>query len=539
LQRRKKYSTNPHEADAFLKTMELKFRRLAAFALFGVVAAYYVVGLHDSPWLGSDSATYVGLAQGLAAGHGYREIWLADSPPHTKFPPLLPAMLAGVVAVLGTNLPAMEMLVVLFGLAAITVCFLLFRRIDRNLAPWVTLCTACCWFFYGSAHTIMAETPFMFFSLATLYCLVRALDKQDKGRNAAAIGGIILFWCSYATRSHGICLAVAAAAALISDREAPLPIRIRRTSIAVAVMCAPIMLWALRNHVAGAGSPGGYAGYLFTDPYNPGGGALGFHGVLKGIMQNGYAYVVYAVPEVITGIHHATRSATAIGVSALVVAGFFLALRRTHRVIFWFVVAYFGVLVLWPWSKVGGQRFIVPIAPLLMYYLLFAVRAMTAWFTKDNRRSAAVAALGACLLIALNVHAAVARGGIGRLSVESKTDQNEEFKRVAGWINGAVEPESAVLTYFPATLYQYSNRKTVDMVYRPDKQSYLKFVDSSAARYVLVDTLSIGMVQAYYPAFPAMLRDFPGIFDLKYDKSGNRVYRIDRPALRRVSAGNE
>src|SRR5262249_4735789 len=43
-----------------------------------------------------DDAIYVSTAKALAEGEGYRQTFLPGAPPQTKYPPLYPALLAGV-----------------------------------------------------------------------------------------------------------------------------------------------------------------------------------------------------------------------------------------------------------------------------------------------------------------------------------------------------------------------------------------------------------------------------------------------------------
>src|SRR5262245_13303252 len=64
---------------------------LMALGLLG----FAIVGSLDSALSTvDDSAIYVSLARALAQHEGYRSIYLADAPPHTKYPPVLPVLLS-------------------------------------------------------------------------------------------------------------------------------------------------------------------------------------------------------------------------------------------------------------------------------------------------------------------------------------------------------------------------------------------------------------------------------------------------------------
>ena len=66
---------------------------------------------------GGDNVQYMLLAESLATGQGYRDIFLVDSPKHWVWPPGFPALLVPVFWIFGRSAVAMKVLVMLIGLA--------------------------------------------------------------------------------------------------------------------------------------------------------------------------------------------------------------------------------------------------------------------------------------------------------------------------------------------------------------------------------------------------------------------------------------
>jgi hypothetical protein len=101
-------------------------KALSFLLLFAVLVGY---GLRNELELMHDSGVYVSLAYSLVSGEGYREIYEVGSPPHTKYPPVLPLLLASVVYLFDIDFLAMRFLIAGIGVLALYAVFVFFRRI--------------------------------------------------------------------------------------------------------------------------------------------------------------------------------------------------------------------------------------------------------------------------------------------------------------------------------------------------------------------------------------------------------------------------
>ena len=76
----------------------------AALALLLVAeAAVLFLAFSSTPHNGGDNAGYVALAHSLLTRGEYLELWDPAAPPHTKYPPVFPLILAGFIALLLPN----------------------------------------------------------------------------------------------------------------------------------------------------------------------------------------------------------------------------------------------------------------------------------------------------------------------------------------------------------------------------------------------------------------------------------------------------
>src|SRR5688572_32476968 len=126
--------TGPHATAAgFFRTGNGQWTIAAAFLVMFVVLAW----LQRVPSLttANDDATYVLLSRSLRDG-GYNSIHLVGAPVHTKYPPVFPALLAGVSTVAGESIDAFAAMNIALSVAALVLIFAVSKRL---LPPAVAL----------------------------------------------------------------------------------------------------------------------------------------------------------------------------------------------------------------------------------------------------------------------------------------------------------------------------------------------------------------------------------------------------------------
>jgi hypothetical protein len=169
---------------------------------------------------------------------------------------------------------------------------------------------------------------------------------------AAALG-------AYFTRSAGLPLLVAVLGWLALRR------RFRTLGAVGAAFALPVVLWWLRGRSAGVGD---YADeFWLVDPYQPGLGTVGIGGLAARAMENGVGYVTRHVPAAVVGSQSAWLTVLGVGLVGAAVYGWVVEGRRKVGVAELFVPLYVGLILVWP-EVWGGDRFVLPVLPLLFLY---------------------------------------------------------------------------------------------------------------------------------------------------------------------------
>ena len=224
-------------------------------------AAVFVVGV--SLWsldatlkLQEDSGIYIALAESLAAGQGYRDIFFVERPPHVQYPPLFPVLLAPDVAVRGLDIAAMKLTMTAAAVVALVLVAVLFRRLagDRT-AALVVLATGASPALVYYTQSVMTEIPYLLVSLLAVLWIERcARTGWTVGGGAIAVG---LLAAVYLLRLVGVALLAATLLYVLLDGKDRRGSR-ARTALGLGV-CAviPLLLWLLYSSLAsgGAGIP--------------------------------------------------------------------------------------------------------------------------------------------------------------------------------------------------------------------------------------------------------------------------------------------
>ena len=339
--------------------------RIALASLLAVYLGFALACFDPTLSLGGDDARYLGLADALASGRGYRDLLRPGEPLHGLYPPLYPALLAPIRAA-GGGLAACKALSVVAGAVALLFGYALARRrlgvagataFGAALALNPTL--------LEHSHQALSEACFFAFLLASLYFAERpntwpvaatsrrAARATSRSRSRSASAPISRAApaspCWSRCRWHGGSKDGAA-------RRSPLrqPARSR------------VAAWTLYSaSVPQAGGPGYFDVLFLVDPYAPERGRLGIGGVLARAAGNALAYVRDALPALLAGRSGfaALRVAAALALLGLALVGGARGLRRP-RALECFAACYAGLLLVWSGSWTNA-RYLLPLLPAL------------------------------------------------------------------------------------------------------------------------------------------------------------------------------
>lgn len=354
------------ESTSAQKTENLS-RKLDRFPLWmwgaaGSVLFYLLINLvifNPVPATGGDNAGYMILAESLTQGE-YRDLYLPGEPPHVKYPPVFPLLLA---LIGGWGVPswvAAKLLVIFSGGAAVLGAFFLARKatgstamalssgILLSIAPAVMLHT----------QWVLSDIPFLALSLWTLWILLK-LQGSENGLKLALVAGALASLATL-TRSAGIALVLAGMLALLLGK------RFKEFGAFTVPALLPYLAWTWRGTTLDAAYE--YGGeFWYKNPYDPALGTIGPLDLPGRIIENMGIYITRIFPEFLTG------SMEGMGGKALSVLLVLLALtwlahniwKRKAGILEVFTILYTGTLLVWPQVWATG-RFLITLYPLIL-----------------------------------------------------------------------------------------------------------------------------------------------------------------------------
>jgi hypothetical protein len=224
--------------------MKRHARAWLLMGLLGPLAAGLVLWLTAyGPGVSRDSVVYIGSARSLAEGQGF----ISGDEPMIKFPPGYPLFLA--IAGLWGEDPATAVPwfhALLFGVNLVLFGWMIYVATEHDLAG-----TACGTLLLLSSAPILkvhsfawSEPLFFSFSLTGVLLLASHLAKP---RSAVLVAAAASFGFAMVTRYAGVALLPPLVGGLLLLGRGPLARRVRESILALAVACAPLAVWVIRN----------------------------------------------------------------------------------------------------------------------------------------------------------------------------------------------------------------------------------------------------------------------------------------------------
>ena len=447
---------------------------------------------------GGDTAGYVTLAHSLLEQGSYTDLWQPGEPPHTKYPPVFPALLAVAIMLGARTWAALKVVPALFTTLSVMAVYLWAK--GRRGAPFgalVALLTAACDAVLWSSHWELSDPPFLALTFLSMWAYDRAFVPAASAvppargphpghTRAWLAAGAVATGLAYFTRSAGLPLLVAAGVWLLVNKKG------RATAALTAGVGGLALLWSLRG-----GQGAQYVSeFWMIDPYQPELGRVGLAGLVQRVVENAGSYMTAHVPIGLTGLR-AGVLVSLLGVVLFALAGWGWARRLRQRpgVAELFVPMYLGLILLWPqvWS---GDRFALPLLPLLLFYSGEVVLHLTERVPAHARKlvlGATVAVLAFPALASWSRDVRIGSGCSAMVRSEGAFacwgPRNTQFVQAALW-SGAHLPEgSVVLSRKPRIFYVMSGVASQTFPFTKDGTRFLAIADSLGARYLVMDYL--------------------------------------------------
>lgn len=489
------------------ETLNKRPTLLLLLAVMGVQLVLSLLVFSPAPHTGGDNAGYVTLAHSLVERGAYLELWTPGEPPHTKYPPVFPLLLAGVMAFGVKTWAGLKVVPFVSTLLLGALTFLWVRdRKGEGVAVAVSLLLVLSDAVLYYSRWILSDPTFVALTLGAIWTLERGEKREAERPGVWLLAGFGLVLLAYFTRSAGLPLVVATLLWLI----------LRKGWGGLAIFSTAFLglagLWWARGR--GIGGNQYVSEFWLVDPYRPELGTMGAADLMERIYGNTVAYVTNLVPEGLVGMEGPFLPVLGIALVALAVAGWIRSFRVGPGLAEIFFPLYGGLMLLWPqvWS---GDRFALPLFPLLLFYAAAALAWVLGPMKKGLRMGVlailflalAVPALGNWAQEAEAARACRAISGAGDPWACLGVNQ-QEYRLLAEWTGENLPVGAVVVTRKPRIFFVHSSVKTLSLPLTTNGGEFLATVGEGGGRYLTVDRWD-GLA-AYY--LPPVLNERPQAF---------------------------
>jgi hypothetical protein len=474
-----------------------------ADGIVAFVLAIVVVGAGSSRMvpricgLWHDDAIYVVTARSLAEEQAYRLNHLPGSPNQTKYPLFFPSALAVVWLIwpaFPDNVWIMQGLCLLSCAAAVGLGYLYlvrFRYSPRTIAAAAGLLCATTphFLFYGAQ--VMTEMPFALLTVIAFWSLDAHLAARPKGRVRQICLGLVLtlpFWCRTAGVIFMLC-------GLPLIRRAGRPVRWVAAGAASSIL--PWIIWTVLGLVARNDDQvmayyTDYLGWwshlglpLLPEVFVSNVSTLLLANVEIGMEGCNDALLELAMrPSFLPWCVAAHMLLLIVGLSA------WLPIARQAqqgRALPWCIAGYLLLITCWPWPP---ARFLIPILPILVMYMMLGVSWLVRRCCGTNMFGLGIVAISVAVTInavSLYRHAQLTqRTGCPASCLAGNRAHWDSYERLFKWIRASTEADAVVATEKDPMLYLYTNR----LAFRP-------FVHRPGACFYGVNAPKLGTVEEF------------------------------------------
>ncbi len=485
--------------------------------------AILLPALNPAPHNGGDNAGYVSLAHSLAADFSYVEAWDPEEPPHTKYPPFYPALLAGAMLLGAEAWITFKLLSALFVTVAVVLSYGWMRdRRGTGLAAGAAVVLAFSPAFVWSSNWILSDPLFLALTLGCLWAFHRSGEGGRTGIWIAA--GCAMAILATFTRTAGLPLILAAGGAFALQR------RWRALQAFAVAFAIPSVAWWLRSRSAGQAQY--ISEFWLIDPYQPHLGSAGAEDLARRALDNLQGYVFTHIPGGLTLWFPAPLILLGLLLVALAAVGWARRLRERATVAELFLPLYFGLILLWPevWS---GDRFALPLYPLVLFY---AGEALLVGAVRLHPRAPLVCGLIAALLLIVpsargwsdaRRQAAACRGAAqvaGPFACYGESFR--EFVAAARWLGENAPDGAGVFSRKPRILFTLSGVRSRTYPLSPDPEGFFEEANRAGVSYVVLDRLD-GLATVYVaPVLRARPEAFCGLVEVGRGEAPTQIFGL-------------
>ncbi len=459
-----------------------------------LLPSFFINNADSHDW-GGDFALYITQAQNIVEGIPASENQYIYNPECPGLgPPSYPIgfslMLAPVIAVTGNSMPHlidyMALIFILFG-------YLMFTFLKPRIGLFGALLSVLLLVYHplmlGFKREVMSDIPFAVFVLATFYFASR--------KSWILVGVSVAF--ATAVRSAGISLMVASAALAIIElfRNREFTFRAVISSPLVRSTVIGVVVFILISEFLFPGKANsGYVSFIQSHEFG------------NVIVGNAELYWQLLRSFFFTESASAFLSVCMVALALLMLAGWLKkVVKKPGLEDLWFPI-YIMVLLLYPYRG-GALRFIIPVLPLLFYYIYHALE-----FNLTTKRLAM-----AFLVLPIILNFPKTMEFTSNWPKNLAGPQSETSTELFGHIVSETNQSESFLFLKPRVLALYTDRACMSNERYQPVHSIKAQLDSVGIDYVLACNT------VWNPGVDSLLTKYPENFNLKFENSDFQLYR--------------
>ena len=473
--------------------------RISLILVVVAVGAFYVMTIRDGHEWGDDFSLYILHAKNLAEGVSYGQTGYIYNPslgwlgPQT-YPPVFPLLLSPVYKLLGLNLTAMKVEVIVVFLLSLIAIFAALR--SELPWPYLTAMIAAIGFnpfFWQFKDNIVSDLPFLLFVYLGLFLIHSRYQVEGIGRSQnlrALLTGLVIYF-AYGTRSIGIVLLPSLVAYdLIKNR--------RLTAFVVKVTVITVALVALQSIFLH--SDRSYADHI--------GFSLG--AAVRNVLDLAREFSAVIAPS----SHKALRFALFAAITGLAIIGCFAKIKDRITVFEVFLVLYLIPLIVLPIEM--NVRFLAPVMPLYLVYAFLGIQTIF-----RGRKRGAVAMLFLLAVIFASYASCFAGLDYGPIHDGIAKKETQEF---FDYVKKETGRDDILVFRKPRALALFTGRRASSWHQPADDQALWSYFRQIRATYLVLGPKHVEAAdQEYFGNFIARRQDQ---LQETYSNADFHVYRI-------------
>lgn len=430
--------------------------------LLVIIGGWYVLTIRGGHEWGDDFSLYIQHAHNLVIGRAYNDTGYLYNPRNATigpatFPPVFPAILAPVYAIFGLHLTAMKIELIILFLAALWVIVRCFQD-DLPFLAIFALVNLLGWnpYFGEFKDQILSDIPFLLFVYWGLLLIERngspIRPRQGQLQAVLVTGGMI--YLAYGTRSLGLILIPA-----LWGYELVRWRRISWFTIGTTGVLASLMV--LQGYSA-------HNDRSYLDQFASVNGPA--------ILRNLREYVQRTALFWDNGLSRFGRHALLILTSSLAAWGLVIRIKRGLTIFECFVFGYLMLIIVFPFSQ---MRYLIPVFPLYLHYMLLGVLHLPFLRSVHRQRAALIVVWGLIMAAYIGKYTQVEYGNLKEGIAKPETQALFDF------IRRNTEHDAVCIFRKPRALALFTDRNVGMYHYTQTDQELVEYFRSIGVTYII------------------------------------------------------